>query len=90
MKNCIWTHPDPAADVDTCRRQLAEIRDAGIDAAVLLVADRRRALYASRTLPVAGRVLEQWLPLAGAAGVALFSRGAMTPAHFQTLRRVLR
>ncbi len=71
MRNCIWMHPAPGEPPAAWQRQLAEMRAAGLDSAMVLVADGERALYDSSVLPVAAPVLEQLLPLAQAEGVAL-------------------
>jgi|APSaa5957512622_1039677.scaffolds.fasta_scaffold04733_2 uncharacterized lipoprotein YddW (UPF0748 family) len=47
------------------------MRAAGLDTAMVLVADGRRALYGSRYLPVDSEVLEQLLPLAAREGMEL-------------------
>ncbi|MEW6755806.1 MAG: Tat pathway signal protein, partial [Candidatus Latescibacterota bacterium] len=71
MKMWIWTHPDPREGSEAWQRQLAGLRQAGLGAALVLVADGKRALYESRHLPVAAGVLEQLLPLAAREGVEL-------------------
>ncbi|MFA6107407.1 MAG: hypothetical protein WDA75_01430 [Candidatus Latescibacterota bacterium] len=69
MKNWIWFHPHPDEGTKVWQRQLAQMRRAGVDAVLVLVADGARALYQSRHLPVVAPVLEQLLPLAAAEGI---------------------
>ena len=71
QKNWMWVSPSrrEAASDDVWKSRLGRWREAGIDAILPEIFNNRAAHYGSEHLPVAGRWLEQLLPLARAAGV---------------------
>lgn len=68
MKNWVWVHPRAEDSGDSWRRAFGEMRAAGLDAALVLVANGTSALYESQVLPTADAVLERILPGAVAEG----------------------
>lgn len=69
LKHWTWVNTDLQTSDDEWRRRLGRMREAGIDAILPEIFNNHTAAYASHHLPVAGRWLEQLLPLAAEAGI---------------------
>jgi len=70
-KNWVWITPETDRSADAWKRELALLRQSGVNAVVAEIYDGRHAYFASRRLPVKDGLLERILPLAHAAGLEL-------------------
>lgn len=69
LKHWTWITTELNAPDDEWKRRLARLKEVGIDAILPEIFNNRAAAYQSDHLPVAGRWLEQLLPLAQETGI---------------------
>ncbi|MFA6111232.1 MAG: Tat pathway signal protein [Candidatus Latescibacterota bacterium] len=69
LKHWTWITTDLKGSDEEWKCRLGRMREAGIDAILPEIFNNHHAAYGSDHLPVAGRWLEQLLPLAGEAGI---------------------